>query len=62
MLRYLTENEDIGCVTAWCARENLGSSRVLEKAGMQLVRTEPGGVAVGDRRYDKLVYAIRRLS
>ena len=62
VLRYLTENENIGCVTAWCARENLGSSRVLEKAGMQLVRTEPGGVAVGDRRYDKLVYAIRRPS
>ncbi len=37
VLQYLTENEGIPCVTAWCAAENIGSGKVLEKAGMQLV-------------------------
>lgn len=56
VLAYLTENEDIPCVTAWCASENIGSRRVLEKAGMRLVRTEKDGLSVGDRVYDKLTY------
>ena len=37
VLEYLTKNEGIPCVTAWCAAENIGSKRVLEKAGMKLV-------------------------
>ena len=37
VLEYLTENEGISCVTAWCAAENIGSRRVLEKSGMKLV-------------------------
>ena len=49
VLEYLTENEGIPCVTAWCASENIGSGRVLEKAGMRLVRTEKDGLTVGDR-------------
>ena len=56
VLEYLTENEGIPCVTAWCAAENIGSKRVLEKAGMKLVRTEKDGLAVGDKVYDKLIY------
>ena len=56
VLEYLTENEGILCVTAWCASENIGSRRVLEKAGMRLVRTEKDGLTVGDRVYDKLTY------
>ena len=56
VLEYLTENEGIPCVTAWCAAENGGSKRVLEKAGMRLVGTEKDGLAVGDRVYDKLFY------
>lgn len=59
VLRYLTENEGIACVTAWCAAENTGSKSVLEKAGMQLVRTEKGGLAVGDTVYDRLIYEYR---
>jgi len=60
VLEYLTENEGISCVTAWCAGENIGSQRVLEKAGMKLVREEKNGLVVGDRAYDKLTYAYRR--
>ena len=56
VLEYLTENEGISCVTAWCAAENVGSRRVLEKSGMQLVRTEKDSIAVGEKSYDKLIY------
>jgi RimJ/RimL family protein N-acetyltransferase len=59
VLKYLTENEGISCVTAWCAEENTGSRRVLEKAGMRLVRTETDGLEVGDRVYDRLVFELR---
>lgn len=60
VLQYLTENEGISCVTAWCADENTGSWRVLEKAGMQRVRTDKEGLVVGDKTYDKLIYEYRR--
>ena len=57
VLSYLTNHEGISCVTAWCAAENSGSRRVLEKAGMKLVRTEKDGLTVGEKTYDKLIYA-----
>ena len=57
VLTYLTENEGIPCVTAWCAAENTGSRRVLEKAGMKWVRTEKDGLSVGEKTYDRLIYA-----
>lgn len=59
VLEYLTENESIPCVTAWCASENIGSRRVLEKVGMRLVRTEKDGLTVNNRMYDKLTYEYR---
>ena len=59
VLEYLTENEEISYVTAWCAAENIGSRRVLERAGMKLVGTEKGGLAVEGRIYDKLTYEYR---
>lgn len=56
VLRYLTENEGIRCVTAWCAAENAGSRKVLEKSGMKPVRIEKDGITAGGRTYDKLIY------
>lgn len=56
VLEYLTENEGISCVTAWCAAENIASKKVLEKSGMSLVHVEEQGFTVGDRTYDKLIY------
>ena len=56
VLAYLTVNEGIPCVTAWCAAENIGSRRVLEKAGMKLIRTEKDGLAVREKTYDKLIF------
>ena len=60
VLEYLTENEGIPCVTAWCAAENVGSKRVLEKAGMKMVGTDKDGLVVGDKVYDKLIYEYRK--
>ena len=60
VLEYLTKNEGISCVTAWCAAENIGSRRVLEKSGMRLVRTDQNGLTVGEKVYDKMTYEYRR--
>ena len=57
VLAYLTDHEGIPRVTAWCAAENVGSRRVLEKAGMKLVRDEKDGLAVGEKTFDKLIFA-----
>ena len=59
VLDYLTGNEGIHCVTAWCASENIASRRVLEKAGMKLVCTEKKDIEVGERVFDRLVYEYR---
>ncbi len=60
VLTYLTENEGFSRVTAWCAEENTGSGRVLEKAGMHYVQTVKDGLAVGNRVYDKRIYEYRK--
>ena len=60
VLEYLTDNEGIPRVTAWCAAENVSSKRVLEKAGMKLVSTEKDALVVGDWVYDKLMYEYRK--
>ncbi len=59
ILTYLTENEGIDCVTAWCAAENIGSRKVLEKSGMRLVNTEKVGLIIDGRGYDKMIYEYR---
>ena len=59
VLEYLTENEGVGCITAWCAAENSASKRVLEKAGMEFVCKDKDGLTVGDMIYDKLIYEYR---
>ena len=59
VLDYLTENEGISCVTAWCAAENFGSRRAMEKSGMQLVRVEKDALKVGEKTHNKLFYEYR---
>ena len=56
-LEYLTVQEGIARVTAWCASDNIASSRTLEKAGMRLSGIDAGGLEVGGQRYDRLDYA-----
>ena len=57
VLEYLTAQEGIVRVTAWCASDNIASKRTLEKAGMRLLGIEAGGLEVDGQWYDKLDYA-----
>ena len=59
VLNYLTEEEGIRSVIAWCADENIGSQRVLEKAGMRLKAAEKDGLVIGENIFDKLTYEYR---
>ena len=59
VLEYLTENEGIARVTARCAEADIGSRRVLEKAGMRLAGSEKGGLNVDGRAYDRRTYEYR---
>ena len=56
VLTYLTEHEGIGNVTAWCASDNTGSKRALEKAGMKQVSSEKDALEIDGKKYDRLVY------
>ena len=56
VLHYLTEREDIRTVSAWCASENIGSRKVMQKSGMEMVRTEAGALEVNGEIYDKLIF------
>lgn len=56
VLRYLTEREGIKTVTAWCASENAGSGKALQKAGMKQVAAVKDGLEVDGKKHDKLVF------
>lgn len=60
MLRYLVDDERIAQVRAWCASDNVGSRRVLEKCGMVLTNTEKGALAVGDETFDRLDFVYEK--
>ncbi len=60
VLRYLTDDEGIASVVAWCASNNIGSQRALEKAGMTKVASETGALEIGEATFDKLNYEYRR--
>ncbi len=59
VLAYLTETEGIGSITAWCAADNIGSKRAMEKAGMVPESIEKDGLKIGDAVFDKLNYVYR---
>lgn len=59
VLEYLTGEEGIACVRAWCAAPNTGSKRAMEKAGMVQTAFEAEGLRVGDRVYDRLDFEYR---
>lgn len=58
VIRYLTEQEGIRCVKAWCAADNVGSRKVMERAGMTRVSTEKGALEINGRKYDKQNYEV----
>ncbi len=55
--RYLTEEENISCLHAWCDSRNTGSARIMEKAGMKRIRTEKDSLEIDGELYDKYIYA-----
>lgn len=60
MLRYLTEHENIKTVSAWCASDNIGSRKTMEKAGMKMVCSDKGALEINGHTYDKLVFEYAR--
>ena len=56
VLRYLTEHENIKTVSAWCASDNIGSRKAMEKAGMKMVRSDKGALEINGQTYDKLIF------
>lgn len=57
VLVYLTEHEGIREVTAWCASDNKGSIKAMEKAGMRQTRVIKNGLEIEGKRYDQLFYS-----
>lgn len=57
VLEYLTKEEKIRTVIAWCAEENIGSRRVMEEAGMCLMQVEKDALQISGKTYDKLNFA-----
>lgn len=56
VLKYLTEHEMINTVTAWCANDNIGSRKAMEKAGMEMTGIREKELEVEGKKYDKAVY------
>lgn len=54
--QYLTEHEGIKVITAWCASENTGSMKAMQKAGMTQTAIEKGALEVEGKKFDKLIY------
>ena len=61
VLEYLTVQEGIARVTAWCASDNIASGRTMEKAGMRLSGIDAGGLEIDGQRYDKLDFVYEAL-
>ena len=56
VLNYLINDEKIKTVTAWCASENIGSVKAMEKAGMKKAGIEKDALLVDGMTYDKLLF------
>lgn len=56
VLHYLTEHESIKTVSAWCASDNVGSQKAMEKSGMKLIHSETGALTIKDRTFDRLIF------
>lgn len=56
VIHYLSEQEGIRNVTAWCASDNIGSMKVMKKAGMILTEKQTGALEISGERYDKLIF------
>lgn len=50
----MTEDEGITTVTAWCAENNIGSKRAMEKAGMIQTGIENDVLTINNETFKKL--------
>lgn len=57
VLQYLTAQKKIKVVKAWCAAENQGSKRVMEKCGMKFINVEHSALCINGKIFDRLNYA-----
>lgn len=58
VIAYLTDQEGIRCVRAWCAADNISSRRIMERAGMTLASIEKDALEIDGMKYDKLNYEL----
>jgi len=56
---YLAQEEGVAVVTAWCASDNVGSRRALEKAGMIETSVEKDALEIDGATFDKVSYEYR---
>ena len=56
VLKYLTAQDDIEVITAWCASENFGSIKAMQNAEMKHTSTEEGILEIDGKKYDKLIF------
>lgn len=56
VITYLTRDNGIRTVKAWCALGNIGSKRAMEKCGMQQTGIVHGALKIGDHTFDRLNY------
>ncbi len=56
VIGYLTGHEGISVITAWCASDNTGSMKAMQKAGMKQTATEENSLEVNGITYDKLIF------
>ena len=55
---YLMEQEGIRCIKAWCAADNIGSSTIMERAGMKQISAEKDALEIDGKTYDKINYEL----
>ena len=56
VITYLTQQEGIRCIKAWCAADNIGSMRIMERAGMTQTSIEKDALEIDGKKYEKLNY------
>ena len=59
VLEHLTGECGIAVVKAWCAEDNIGSKRAMEKCGMSFAGAEEGALEIGGETFTRLDYEYR---
>ena len=59
VLSFLSNDEKIATMTGWCAADNVGSQRAMEKSGMVKVDVEERSLEIGRNTFDKFLYEYR---